>query len=123
MIVGIGIGLGFQNGGRKRPPHGTLCDAIARKVCITVKDGDVLLKLAPHVVFNRGKHKIPTLDAVLVERDGKPANQANLRQFPIEALLELVVLDEGFTIHPKFDPDDPAYAGAPLCIVKPVEDA
>lgn len=123
MQIGIGISLTNLAMQGARPGSPTICDAVARKACITVNDGDVLLKLAPHVVFNRGKHKVPTLEAVMIERDGKPANQTNLRQFPIESLLELVILDEGFSIHPKFDPDDPAYAGAPLCIVKPIEDA
>ena len=116
--LGIGLGLGPSRGGAA--PANPLCDAIARKVCVVAKDGDTVLKLAPHVVYKRGARDIAMLDAALLERDGKPVNNVRLRTYRLDDLTEVTLTDEGFAIDPGFESDDPIYTGRTVCIVQSV---
>lgn len=118
-MLGLGIGLTLGSGNRGgAAAQPSICDAIQARKCITVKDGDTVLKLAPHIVYKWTKKEIITLDASLLERDGRPVNKVSLRRYPVEDLSELVILDEGFTVAPDFDASDLAYSRGTICVVQ-----
>jgi hypothetical protein len=118
-MVGLGLGLGLGSRAGRNPPN-PLCDAIAALKLVTATDGNVTLKLAPHVVYRRGRREIPTLDAVLIERNGNPVNRESIRTYRVDDLTDITVIDEGFTVFADFDPDEPEYAGRTVCIVQAV---
>lgn len=118
--MAIGLGLNLSLGSQGNPPQPPLCQAIAAKRIVTAMDGDMALKLAPHVVYRRTRREIETLEAVVIERNGKPFNQTNLRSYRVADLSSIVVTDENFTVSPDFDPDEPEYAGRTICIVQTV---
>ncbi|WP_145198828.1 hypothetical protein [Sphingobium sp. B2] len=116
--LSLSLSLGSQRG--QSAPANPLCNAINAKVLVAAKDGDTVLKLAPHIVYKWTKKETPVLDAVLLERDGKSVNKTSLRRYPVEALSEITILDEGFTVDPDFDANDPAYSRGAFCVVESV---
>lgn len=115
--LGIGLGLGLgPRGGHNLP----LCNAIAANKCVTANDGNITLKLAPHVVYKRGKREVLSVDAVLIERNGQPVNRETLRTYRVDDLSDIVISDDGFTVLPDFDPSEPEYAGRTVCIIQAV---
>jgi hypothetical protein len=119
MMVGMGLGLGLGLGGNTGSPSANpLCDAVARKVCVTAKDGDDVLKLAPHVVYKRTKKDVVTLDAVLLARNTHPVNHESIRTYRVDSLTDIAITDDGFTVLPGFEADDPEYAGRTICVVQ-----
>jgi len=121
MALGLGLSLSLGGGTRLAvTPKPTICDAIAQKVCITaILDGEPL-KLAPHIVYKRGKKETITLDAVLIARGDHPVNHQSLRTYNVADLLDITVTDEGFTVFSGFEADDTEYAGRTVCIVQTV---
>lgn len=117
--IGLGIGLGLSSG-RNNPPKQPLCVAIEAKRMVTATDGNVLLKLAPHIVYRRGSRNVLTLEAVLVERNGQPVNRESLRTYRVDDLSDIAVTDDGFTVLTDFDPNEPEYTGRTVCIVEAV---
>jgi len=117
--LSLGLGLGLSSGGA-RPAPNPLCDAIARKVCVVANDGDDLLKLAPHVVYERTRKEVVTLDAVLLARNDRASNNPRIRTYRVDDLSEVTLTDEAFTVLSGFEADDPEYAGRTICIVQPV---
>lgn len=117
MATRISIGLGLIPSSARPQPTDSLCAAIADRVLVTAEHKGKAVKLAPHVVY-RSKHDANDLrlDAVTVERDGKP-NKAKLESFKFSDLSDLVATSEAFTPDPGFDPDDPEYADKPVCII------
>jgi hypothetical protein len=122
MSLEFGIGLGFgsitlNQSSRQKDP---LCLAIERKACMAAMLDDETVKFAPLVVYTRGKKNRPTVDAVLLERGGKPVTRQTLRTYSVSDLSGMSILSESFTVADDFDPEDPDYAGRTICIVKTV---
>ena len=66
--------------------------------------------LAPHIVYT--KHGEIYLDAVTLERDGKPPREEKLGTFKLSGLVGPRVTPRRFTPSALFEPADPKYAGA-----------
>lgn len=118
--LGLGVGIWQAAMQRRGGPPNVLCDAIARKVCVSAKHDEQLLTLAPHVVYKRSRKEVPTLDAVLFARDGHVVNKASLRTYALEELSDIALTDESFTVLASFEADDPDYAGRTICAVQAV---
>lgn len=116
MNLGLGLGLGSH---RAPQPQNPLCAAIAALKMVTVNDGGLSLKLAPHIVYRRGRWETLTLEAVLVERDGKPVFNDRLRTYRVDDLSEIVVTEDAFSISSEFDPIEPEYQTRTICAVQP----
>ena len=112
--LGIGLGLGGNQGGA--PSNGPLCDAIARKVCVTATEKGKSLLLAPYVVY-RGHGGAQDVDGVVIERDGKAPNKEKIDAFKVSDLSEIALTDRSFAPVAGFDPADAKYADKIVCIV------
>lgn len=119
LNLGLGLGLGSTTS-TTLPPEQPLCDAIARKLMVTAQYDDQLLKIAPHVVYKRGRRNIVTVDAVLISREGHPVNRPTLRTYTLSDLSGITLTDEGFTVLAGFEADDPEYADSTICVVEAV---
>lgn len=122
MRFGFGFGFGFNNMGsaaRALPTErDLLCQAIAGKVCTTATHNRTKLVLAPHILYRRGTQEVPMLDAIVVERAGKPVKDAVLRTFTVSALSGLAVTDRPFVPSPSFKPDNRRYLNKTICAVE-----
>jgi len=85
-------------------------EAIVKLQCLaaTYNRGEVVL--APHVVFT--KHDELYLDAVVLERDGKPPKEEKVGTFKLAGLVTPRVTPRRFTINKLFSPSDRKYADA-----------
>lgn len=115
--LGLGLGLGFGNN-RGTSSKGPICDAIARKVCISATHKKKALILAPHVAYNAPSGQ--TMDGVVIEQNGKAPNKPKLEPFLVQDLESVAVTDRTFTPDPRFNPDDPEYAGKVVCVIQMV---
>lgn len=116
LSLGLGLGLRHQRGGGV--PTNPLCDAIKRKVCVTAEHNGKTLKLAPHIVYVRKDER--TLDALLLETDGKPANKKKLASYSVAELASIIAISESFEPSAGFDPNEPEYLSQPECVVETV---
>lgn len=93
----------------------TVLEAIARRVCLraTYNRGEVLL--APHILHQR--HGELYLDAVTLERDGRPPREIKLGTFKLLGLHDLAIVERPFTPDPSFSAKSPRYAGGTLFAV------
>jgi hypothetical protein len=85
-------------------------EAIVKQLCLsaTYNRGEVVL--APHIVFT--KHDELYVDAVTLERDGKPPREEKLGTFKLSGLVAPRVTPRRFTPSALFEPGDPKYAEA-----------
>jgi hypothetical protein len=85
-------------------------EAIVKQLCLaaTYNRGEVVI--APHVVFMR--HDELYVDAVTLERDGKPPREEKLGTFKLAGLVGPRVTPRRFTLSTLFQPGDPKYEAA-----------
>jgi len=85
-------------------------EAIVKQLCLaaTYNRGEVVL--APHVVFT--KHDELYVDAVTLERDGKPPKEEKLGTFKLAGLVAPRVTPRKFAVNALFQPADAKYAAA-----------
>lgn len=116
--LGLGLGLGSGGGGSRQPPlpGELLCDAIARKMCVTATVKNKAQKLAPHAVYPGQAAGVLLVDCLTVEREGKASNRKRLDAFDVADLQGLALTADVFTVVPGFDPAK--YAGQAICIVE-----
>lgn len=98
-------------------PMPTLFEAIVRTRAITAtyNRGEVLL--APHILFTR--HGEVYLDAVTLERDGKPPREEKMGTFKLDGLGDpAIVEDRPFFPSALYDPAQDKYAGVTLLAVE-----
>ncbi len=90
-------------------------EAIVKKLAIaaTYNRGEVVL--APHILYT--KHGEIYLDAITIERDGKPPKEAKLGAFKLAGLSPLRLTARRFTRNDLFHPHDPRYGDATLMAV------
>lgn len=84
-------------------------EAIARRRCIEATYNRSAIKLAPHILYTR--HGELFVDAVTVEREGRPPQQAKLGTFKLAGLAVQGVVARSFRTEPVFNPGDDKYAG------------
>jgi len=93
-----------------------LFEAIALRKCLDATYNRSAIKLAPHILYTR--HGELFVDAVTIERDGKPPREVKLGTFKIAGLKELAVDERGFEPEPIFDPRDEKYDGVTVFAVE-----
>ena len=80
-------------------------EGIARQKAVTALYNDQLIKLAPHMLFER--HGELYLSALNLSKVWRSADERRLGQFKLAGLSEPSVLDEGFEPLPSYRPAVP----------------
>ena len=91
-------------------------EAIARKTCIAATYNKTAVRLAPHIIYT--KHDDMFIDAVVVEREGKPPKELKLGTFKLAGLSGIMLTGPSFVPQPVFDARNPKYVGSTLYVVK-----
>ena len=92
-----------------------MAEAIARGTCIRAVYNRMHVTLAPHILYTR--HDELYVDAITVERDGRPPREVKLGAFKLTGLREVALVEQVFEREPVFDPDESRYAGVTLFAV------
>lgn len=93
-----------------------LLEAIALRKCIAARYNRGTVRLAPHILYTR--HDELYVDAITVERDGKPPREVKLGSFKLTGLTDLELAGQHFEPAPIFDPTAERYQGAALFAVE-----
>lgn len=93
-------------------------EAIALQKCLKVTYNKMVVTLAPHILYTR--HDEMFIDAVTVDRDGRPPRELKLGTFKLVGLSDIVVMDDPFeAMHGLYDQNDDKYKGVTLFAVAP----
>lgn len=90
----------------------TILEAIVRKRCLDAVYNRSRITLAPHILYT--KHDALHVDAVVLERDGKPPRELKLGTYRLSGLGAIDLTDRGFAPVDSFDPLDQRYQGVTL---------
>lgn len=93
-------------------------EAIVRQLCLAATYNRVEMTLAPHVIYTR--HDDLFIDAVVVDKDGRPPREVKLGTFKLAGLSAMRVTPRSFAPYPVFDASDAKYDGVALMAVDPV---
>lgn len=93
-----------------------IVEAITRKICIAVVYNKTPMTLAPQIAYT--KHDDLFIDAVVVEREGKPPKEVKLSTFKLAGLSGISLTPQSFTANTVFDPANPKYEGPTLSVAK-----
>ncbi len=91
-------------------------EAIALRKCIEATYNRTKMRLAPHILYTR--HDELFVDAVAIERDGRPARELKLGTFKLAGLKDVALAGQPFRREAVFDPADRKYAGVTLFAVE-----
>lgn len=99
------------------PPPTTpiVFEAIVKKLAIVATYNRGEVTLAPHVIYTR--HGEIYVDALTIERDGKPPKEIKMGAFKLAGLSPLRLTARRFTISDLFHRHDSRYAGVQLMAV------
>ncbi|KQT32426.1 hypothetical protein ASG29_11615 [Sphingomonas sp. Leaf412] len=89
-------------------------EAVVKKQTIAATYNRGTVTLAPHVVYT--KHGEIYLDAVTLERDGKPPKEEKLGAFKLSGLSGLRITPRRFTPSALFDAGDAKYEATLLAV-------
>jgi hypothetical protein len=92
------------------PPASTtpiILEAIVRKQAIAATYNRVEMTLAPHILYT--KHGDLHIDAVALERDGKPPKEIKLGTFKLAGLSGIRLTPRQFSVNGLFRRGDPKY--------------
>ncbi|WP_414901774.1 hypothetical protein ACMT1E_01445 [Sphingomonas flavalba] len=98
-------------------PNKLLLEAIALRKCIMATYNRTAFKLAPHILYTR--HDDLFVDAVTVERDGRPPREIKLGAFKLAGLSELALTSQTFETEALFDPSAERYVDTTVFAVEP----
>lgn len=90
-------------------------EAIVKQLAIAATYNRGEVTLAPHILYTR--HGEIYLDAVTLERDGKPPKEEKLGTFKLAGLQPLRLTARRFTPSALFQPADEKYAGVALMAI------
>ena len=93
-----------------------LLEAIALRRCVVGTYNRMAVTLAPHILYSRGERLF--IDAVTIERDGRPPRETKLGTFQLEGLKDVALADPPFKPATLFDPNAGKYAGVTLFAVQ-----
>ena len=101
------------------PPATTpvVFEAIVKQLAITATYNRAEVTLAPHIAYT--KHGELYIDAVTLERDGKPPKETKVGAFKLAGLSPLRITARRFTASGLFNPHDPRYQDVTLVAVTP----
>lgn len=94
----------------------TVLQAIALKKCLHASYNRAPVTLAPHILYTR--HDELYVDAVTIDREGKPPREVKIGTFKLTGLQDLTVGERDFTAHELFDPKEEKYQGVTLFMVE-----
>ena len=92
-------------------------EAIVRKLAVAATYNRMDVTLAPHVLYTR--HNELYVDAVTLDRDGRPPREIKLGTFKLAGLQPLRITARRFEVNALFQPGDPRYAGVTLMAAEP----
>ncbi|MFK4794719.1 hypothetical protein [Sphingobium sp. ZW T5_29] len=96
----------------------TIFEAIALQKCLMATYNKLVVKLAPHILYTR--HDEMFIDAVTIEREGRPPRELKLGTFKLVGLNDVSILDETFeAMHGLYDETDAKYKGVTLFAIAP----
>jgi len=93
-------------------PVPTILEAIVRRRCLEAIYNRGRVTLAPHILYTR--HDELHIDAVALERDGKPPREMKIGTYRLSGLGALNLTDRSFAPVEFFDPLEPKYQGVTL---------
>ncbi len=99
-------------------PNKILLEAIARQKCVTATYNRQQVKLAPHILWMR--HDDLFVDAVALERDGKPPKEYKFGTYKLDGLKDLAAHDQSFLPATSYNPADSKYAENKLFALEPL---
>ena len=94
----------------------TVLQAIALKKCLEAVYNRAPVRLAPHILYTR--HDELYVDAVTVEREGKPPREIKIGTFKLDGLQELAVAEQDFQPNALFNPGEDKYRDVTLFAVE-----
>lgn len=97
-------------------PVPTILEAIVRRLCLSVVYNRQLVIVAPHILYKR--HGELHVDAVVVERDGKPPRDVKLGTYRLTGLNDIALTDRPFFAIEGFDLTLERYQGETLLAVE-----
>jgi len=89
--------------------------AIATRKCLEGVYNRQAVKLAPHILYTR--HDELYVDAVTIERDGRPPRELKIGSFKVTGIHDPRVGEQPFEPEPIFDPEAERYQGVTLFAV------
>ena len=93
-----------------------ILEAIVRKHAIAATYNRVEMTLAPHILYT--KHGDLHIDAVALERDGKPPKEIKLGTYKLAGLPAIRLTPRAFSINGLFKPGDPKYADETIMAIE-----
>lgn len=98
------------------PANGIIEAAILRRLCVRATYNRSEMQFAPHILYTR--HDDPFVDAVVMERDGKPPREIKLASFKLVGLTGLMLTTERFEPQAVFDPAESRYVDCTLAMIR-----
>ncbi len=92
------------------PSPAVIFEAIVKQLAVAATYNRGEVTLAPHAIYTR--HDELYVDAVTLERDGKPPKEEKLGTFKLAGLVAPRVTPRKFAISELFQPGDEKYAAA-----------
>ena len=97
-------------------PVPTMFEAIVRQLAVTATYNKGTVTIAPHILYTR--HGEIYVDAITVERDGKPPREEKLGTFKLEGLGDPTLTARAFNPSTLFEPAAEKYEGVTLMAVE-----
>jgi hypothetical protein len=94
----------------------TIFESIVKRQCVAATYNRGEVTLAPHVIYTR--HGELHIDALTLERDGKPPKEVKLGTFKLAGLGAVRITPRRFQRSALFDPGDDRYGGNLLMAVE-----
>lgn len=99
------------------PATPVFLEAIVKRQCVAATYNRTEVTLAPHILYTR--HGDLHVDAVTLERDGKPPKEMKLGTFKLAGLSAVRITPRRFTLSALFDAAAERYEGETLMVVEP----
>lgn len=90
-------------------------EAIVKRQCVAAVYNRTQMTLAPHVLYT--KHGDLHIDAVTLERDGKPPKEEKLGTFKLAGLSAVRITPRRFNVSKLFDASAERYGGETVMTV------
>ena len=97
-------------------PVPTMFEAIVRLITVKATYNRGTVTIAPHILYTR--HGEMYVDAVTIERDGKPPKEVKIGTFKLDGLKDVKLAGKSFAPSALFVPSDEKYAGNSLMAVE-----
>ncbi len=97
-------------------PVPTMFEAIVRQLAVSATYNKGVVTIAPHILYTR--HGEIYVDAITVERDGKPPREEKLGTFKLDGLVDPTITAKTFKPSALFEPAAEKYDGVTLMAVE-----